>query len=245
MMQKHVIAILSTLLLGVPTIASCMSGRAYVVCENGQHAVSVTGWYSDGYDVLYEAVVFKREAIGVCEPSEFLPVDPLPLTLQPYSGSTFTFETSATFDVPSPGVAYRYTPYGVLPDGSFESMYYVCDNDPRNYAIANCNNAPIARGRLEFTFECSGGFCIRILPCGEDCWTEPVMVHFTVPGALVEFSLAELLGQVVDVYGVRSGCAMPGGDWYAITRMELAPSGLCGPVPVQEMNWGGLKATYR
>jgi hypothetical protein len=239
--------LLVTLFLGVPGIALSMTARAFVVCENGQHVVSVEGWYSayNGYDVPYDGIVLKREAIGVCKPTEFIPADPLPIILQPYSGTTFTVEASATFDVPTPGVAYRYTPYGVLPDGSFESMYYNCDADGRNYAIANCDNAPIARGILEFTWDCFSGFCLWVIPCSEGCWTDPVLFDLTFFDGETEAPLPELLGQVVDLFGDRTNCNMTGGTPYTISRIDRAPRGRCGPVPVRGTNWGSLKATYR
>jgi hypothetical protein len=245
-MQTRIVIVLVTLFLGVPSIALSITARAFVVCENGKHAVSVEGWYSDdGRDALYDGVVLKREAIGVCEPAEFIPSDPMPLTLLPYSGSTFTVEASATFDAPKAGVAYRYTPYGVLPDGSFESIYYGCDADGRNFAIANCDAAPIARGRLEFTTNCFSGICVQIVPCAEDCWVGPVQVDLTSFDGTTDVLLSELLGDVVDLFGDRTNCNMAGGYPYSISRIDRAPLGVCGPVPVREMNWGSLKATYR
>jgi hypothetical protein len=235
---------IALLLLTMATVSEAVTARAYVSCENGQHLVSVSGWYLDsGYDTLYEAVVFKREAIGVCRPPELIPSEPIPIVLELLYGNNYTFEASVTFSVPESDVAYRYTPYGVLPDGSLESMYYNCDYDSRNYAIANCSDAPIARGRLEFTWECLSGWCAQVIPCGDDCWTEEIFVNLTgLPDARpypVPF------GEVVDVYGDRSNCSMPGGDPYSLTRLERAPQGACGPVAVQETNWGRVKARFR
>jgi hypothetical protein len=242
-MQRLATFLVAMLALGVPNAASALGGRAHAVCENGQHVVSVSGDYRPDYDGPFEGIVFKREAIGVCTAEEFVPPDPLPFAPQ----TNGAFAAAVTLDAPSPDVTYRYTPYGVRPDGTFEKMVWICDTDFRTYALVSCGGTPLVRGRLEILASCTSnsGFCVTISPCTEDCWTEPLveMDLFSFADAVGPFG--EFVDQVVDVFGDRTACAMPNGDPYSITRIEHAPTGTCGPVPVQERNWGSLKATYR
>jgi hypothetical protein len=244
MRHKYAAVTVPLLLLVLPTASHAANARAYATCDGGQHLVSVSGGYDDtGSDTLYEAVVFKREAIGLCQPPEFLPAEPIPLVLEQFDGTYYTFEASARFDIPSPGVAYRYTPYGLLSDGSMEPMFYLCDTDGRNYAIANCDYAPIARGRLELASLCFLGECVEVISCSQNCWTEHIVANLISLPDAKPYPLP--FGEVVDVYGDRTSCAMPGGEYYSLTRIELAPRGECGPVPVQATNWGRMKATFR
>ena len=235
--------------LGAADCLGFINGSSHVTCENGDHVITVSGYSSEEQSEEFVGIVLRREAIGICQNIDFVPEIPLPFDPQPDSGSmSLKFEASLTIQPPLADVVYRYSPFGVRPDGSMEPFLHLCDSDFRSYALASCGGAPFARGRVELVFPCDrGDLCFRIELCEDDCWTESVDAYLDI--ATLELLAGEppmdLLGQVVDVFGGRTYCTMPGGDYHSITRIERAPAGGCGPVPVERWNWGGVKAIFR
>ena len=100
------IGIISSLVLvAFAAGALAMDGRAHAVCENGQHVVTVSGWYDEQFVEPVVGIRILRQAIGVCEPEAYLPhegflrqFDGRPLDgelslrtgIQGIAGSTFT-----------------------------------------------------------------------------------------------------------------------------------------------------------
>lgn len=241
-------AILALILLLPGTLALAMNGSAHVECVGGDHVLTVGGYYFEGDDPEITGLVFRREAVGVCEPDVVFPETPLPFEpdLDP-SGFGY-YSATLTVTPPRSDVTYRYVPFGVRTDGTLETMFANCDADNRSYALAGCADAPIQRGQAEFSFNCEGGdYCVEIVPCAADCWSEYVWDRIPIE------SLPDLWagpgefqwGMVVDLYGERTYCTMPGGPYHTITRIERAPDGACGPVPVEPSSWGSFKARYR
>lgn len=226
-----------------------LNAAAHAECVGESHLVTVFGYYleelgGEVYDGEISGLVFQCEAIGVCEPAFFYPETPLPFDPQPGSEGWLEYQAEFTITPPLSGVAYRYTPFGVRPDGSLVPTQGNCDADNRSYALASCPGVPIARGALVLDNN-YGEY--RIDLCSESCWTEGIWAYLDM--ALVEElsgqPLGNLLGRVVDVFGTRTYCTMPGGDYHALTGIALAPDGNCGPVPVEMKSWDSLKAMYR
>ncbi len=214
-------------------------------CQDGAHVVTVYGQYYSGYEGEYESLVLKRQAIGICEADELLLDDAMPFEPEPDIGSGSEYSSTVVLTPPNAHVVYRYTPYGMRPDGSLVTIRHYCDNDFRGYGLSVCEEAPIQRGQVWEGI--SGGSPVFFVStCEADCWTEFGERELS----LEEFEqlsgepASGLVGQVVDVYGDRTYCAMPGGDSQSITRIERAPDGVCGPVPAQRFSWGSVKAMY-
>jgi hypothetical protein len=238
-----------TLFHSIPALG--LDAAASGECQGTIHSVHVSGYYIEeiGGEIVdgdISGIVFKCEAIGICEPSFFSP--PLPFDPQPNPQGGFPeYYAEYSIEPPLSGVAYRYTPYGVRPDGTLVSTMHHCDADSRSYALVGCEDTPIARGVFVIDGNSGGDLLFGIQNCGEDCWTEYIGTYLG-PSAVQELSgqpWESLLGRVVDIFGTRTYCAMPGGDYHVITRIELSEGGACGPVPTQIETWSGLKAQYR
>lgn len=247
-MYRQVTVLATAYLALVPSCASALVGSANVSCENGQHEVIAGGPYGrDDLDDTYQGIVFKREAIGICEPEEYVPDTPLEIVLYqlPDEPGFNYFRSSVTLEPPSAGVAYRYTAYAVLQDGSLQEIQTGCASDSRSYAIANCDGAPIARGRVFLIGNiCLEPQCVWFLGCLESCWSESIIVDVNAVPDLDGVPVTELEGQVVDVFGDRTWCSLLGGQKYTVSQIQLAPFGACGPVPVRSMSWGAIKSQF-
>ena len=244
--MKTSILVLVILLSGSQAFA--MQGSAHVECVGGDHVLTVGGWYFEEFDPEVTGLVFRREAIGVCAPDVIIPETPLPFEteLDPYGYGNYS--ATMTVTPPHSDVAYRYQPFAVLTDGSLQPLFAQCDSDNRSYALAGCSDAPIHRGRVEITPNCMmGDLCINIVPCEANCWSEYYWDYLSIEAfeELAGEPVGNLLGEVVDLYGTRTYCTMPGGNYHEITRIERAPDGVCGPVPVEPSSWGSFKARYR
>ena len=228
--------------------AWAMPGVAFVVCENGAHVVTISGWHNEEYHGEVVGLELQREAVGGCAAVDFVPGGPFPFDPIPDpSIGLRMYETTVTTVPPLAGVTYRYTPFGVRPDGTLVPIIDYCDGDYRSYALATCGTTPFARGEVEVLGSGSGELSFGIELCAPDCWTEFVGMYLDI-ATLEELAgepWTDLVGQIVDVFGERAYCAMPGGDYHSITRIERAPAGVCGAVPAETTNWGSLKAIYR
>lgn len=101
-----------------------LDGHARVECLNGNHRVTITGTYHEEIDGEFVGIVLQREAIGVCVEDGFVPEEPLPFLPQFNPDYDYpTYEAVVTIDPPLDGVAYRYKPFGVRPDGSLVSVH--------------------------------------------------------------------------------------------------------------------------
>lgn len=244
-------AVLVLVLLAAPN-AWGLIAAANSECVEGTHVITVSGYYIEEWggeiiDGEISGLVFECQAIGICEPSFFFPETPLAFEPQPNPGSWPVFEAECTIAPPFDGVPYRYIPFGVRPDGSLVSTSHNCDADQRSYALASCEDIPITRGVLEIESINGDDIYFHIDPCDSDCWSEDIWAFLDI--ARVEELSGQawdsLLGQVIDVFGSRTYCTMPGGDYHDITRIALSSAGNCGPVPTEEESWGSLKAMYR
>ena len=169
--------------------ACAMDGRAHYVCEGDLHVVTISGWYYEEYIGPVDGIILKREAVGVCVASDFVPENgPLPLETFPNPEGGFpVYEIAVTIVPPLSDVTYRYTPFGVRPDGSLVPMFNYCSTDMRSYALATCGDAPFARGKVVVRSGSVLNFGIQL--CTSECWTEWVGVYLNV--ALLE----ELVGE--------------------------------------------------
>lgn len=248
-MKPRAIILLCTLALVAAPCAWALDGAATVECLDGRHLVTVYGTFIAAADEEVAGLVFKREAIGVCGAVDYIPEVPLPFAPQPDPAFDYPrYEATLAVTPPLAGVAYRYTPFGVRADGTLVTITHYCGADLRSYALAACEGAPFARGLVEFAGQTLGGtVLLRITPCAEDCWTEPVGAYLDtdILEALTGAAWTAFFGQVVDVFGGRTYCTMAGGDYHDITGIALAPAGGCGPVPVQNISWDGLKAFFK
>ncbi len=248
--MKSMILITLCLLLAGPALA--LDAAATAECVGSDHIITVTGYYLEeiGGEVVdgeIVGIVFECEAIGVCEPGFFFPETPLPFDPQPSPDGFPVYTAQCTITPPLAGAAYRYTPYGVRPDGSLVATQHNCDADQRSYALASCPGVPLVRGTLVHAGASGSEILFGIQNCEANCWTESVWLNLT--GSMVEelsgLPWTALLDQTVDVFGDRTYCTMPGGDYNTLTAITLASDPGCGPVPVQAESWGGLKAMYR
>lgn len=243
MRKRAVLAPILLMLISAGT-AAALDGGAWVRCEDGQHTVSVSGSYVEEYDGVIDGIVFKREVIGLCAEPQYLPDPPLPFKPQPDYANVYYYQASMPIDDPTTHFSFRYTPYGVRPDGTLVPTTYSCDADYRNYALASCGGAPIGRGRLEYNDDYDPGFYLTLVHCTESCWNERIWLYPSEADAVSEEPIGDLIGNVVDIYGNRTFCSMPLGDAYHVSRIESAPTGTCTSLPVREHTWGSLKATF-
>ncbi|MBK7771130.1 MAG: hypothetical protein IPI48_11605 [bacterium] len=226
--------------------ASQLAAAAEVECLDGAHVVTVAGSYFAPVAGEYDHLVLRREAIGICEPAVYLEDTPLPF--EPVDeGGYSRFSSTVAVIPPRDDVVYRYVPFAVRPDGSRQHLTHNCDADIRSYALTNCGTAPFLRGRVDFTIVGGPQFFFWIVPCEADCWTEFMSGQLgeSELTALAGESAFGLIGQVVDVYGRRTYCGMPGDPGFIITGVERTVDGACGPVPVEAVGWGHVKAMYR
>ena len=116
------IVVLTTVLL-LATVTLCpaqigsANGAAMGACVDGRHQVSMDLEFYEFSSPLPVGVVFLRETIGACRAAEFVPDEPLPVTVPDPPPFYFEESVSADFDVPEAGAIYRYTPYIVYDDG--------------------------------------------------------------------------------------------------------------------------------
>lgn len=226
--------------------ASQLAGAAGVSCLDGTHVVTVAGSYYEPIVGEYDHLVLRREAVGICEPDAYL--DDTPLPFEPVDqGGYSVFSATITVMPPRADVVYRYVPFAVRPDGSRQIISAYCDADFRGYALTDCGTAPFLRGHVQGILVIGSPYYFRIVPCEDDCWTEYLYWEFSESEltALAGESAFGLVGRVVDVYGRRTYCGMPGDPGHIITRLERTVDGACGPVPVEAVGWGHVKAMYR
>ncbi len=223
--------------------ASQFAAAAHVTCVDGAHVVTVAGSYYEPIAGEYDHIVLRREAIGTCEPDVYLEDTPLPFVPVDEGGYS-SFSSTVTLAPPRDNVVYRYVPFAVRPDGSRQYISHNCDLDPRGYALTECGTAPFLRGRLEINW---ATWYFRIVACEADCWTETFVGEISAANmtALAGESAFGLIGQIVDVYGRRTYCGMPGDPGHIITHIERTVDGACGSVPVEAVGWGHVKAMYR
>jgi hypothetical protein len=231
--------------------SSCwaLNGYARAECLDGKHVVTISGVYREDIDGEIVGIVLRREAIGVCVADVFVPEEPLPFLPLPNPGHDYsTYEAVVTIDPPLDGVACRYLPFGVRSDGSLVQTENFCDADSRTGALAACDGIPFARGSVEIgEWLPPGEPMFHVVSCESDCWTESFRPDWdidTLEGLTGEPWVSSI-GRVVDVFGERTYCGLPGDDRHNITGIEFAPGGLCGPVPVDNTSWGALKAMYK
>lgn len=248
-MRKPMAIMIALLALGSATGAAALQGSAGGHCDGDNHVITVGGYCMPDLDGEFTGLVLVREAIGVCRPPVTLPEVPLPFEPVAAPGGYFEYTATAVLPAPADAATYRYTPYAVRAAGGLEPLLANCDADLRSYALVACADLPLARGTIAFDPGSvgTGTLLYRVESCAEDCWTEDVGVYLdgTMLADLAGEPAPGLLGAVVDVYGTRTHCTMPGGDYHTITRIERTVGGGCGAVPAQPQSWGGLKAVYR
>lgn len=223
-----------------------LSGSAYSSSVGSKHIVSFSGWYG-GEEADYEYIFFRRQSIGICTPDEFLYDIRIPFELETWTGPGLALSGTVEFEAPDSGVLYRYQPYAMDFDGSERIIMNWCATDFTSSTLVSCEEVPFLRGRLNFDFG-HGTVGFRVESCEEDCWTESLTIYESTLDQLVEWGgedALSLMGEVVDVYGTKITCQLLGTDSHDVTRIEPAPLGTCGPVPVEATSWGGLKAMYR
>lgn len=251
--MRYVSALFCLILaLSNASTAMALDAAAHAVCVDDAHVVSVSGSYrEEAYGEIYDGeisgLVFKCEAIGVCEPSFFYPDTPLAFDPQPGAGGWSYYAAEFSISPPLPGVAYRYTPFGVRPDGTLVPTEHHCDNDSRSYALIGCEGVPVARGVLEINSTYGDEVYFQIDNCAANCWTENIWSLLDIQDVedLSGQPWGNLVGQVVDVSAARTYCTMPPGSSHVFTGIALGPNGDCGPVPVESESWGSLKGMYR
>lgn len=253
--RPYILLILPALVLTLAADrALALDAAAYAECIDGAHHVRVTGQYIEEvggeiYDGEIAGLVFECQAIGSCAPSFFYPETPLPFDPQPSDDGWPVYEAEMTIEPPIEGVAYRYIPYGVRPDGTLVSTYHACDADSRSYALVGCAGVPIARGVVVIDQEFGDNRLFRILMCpAARCWSELLYLPSLDVAALEAAAgvrWRDLVGMTVNVYGTRTYCSMPGGDSHEISRMSLSLDYACAFVQTEDVSWDGLKAMYR
>lgn len=247
--MKALIVCTAALVLITTGEALALQGSSHLECVNGDHVLTLSGWLYEDSDWEITGLYFRRMTIGDCEPDVILPDSALPFEPQGDGVDEYaTYSAILTVTPPRTDVTYRYVPFAVRADGSEERILANCDGDFRSYSLSVCDGAPFHRGRAEFSFYCDGGdYCVEIVPCEAECWSEyfwdkiPIERMPDLWAGPEEFQW----GMVVDLYGDRTHCGMPGQADYDIVRIESAPDGACGPVPVEPSSWGSFKARYR
>lgn len=248
-MRKPMAIMIVLLVLGGANSAAALQGTAGGHCDGNNHVITVGGYYMPGFDGEFTGLVLVREAIGVCRPPVTLPDVPLPFEPVATPGEWPEYTATAVLPAPGDAATYRYTPYAVRAEGGLEPLLAYCDADMRSYALVACDDVPLARGTIAFDPSSFGTGTLLYLveSCVDDCWTEDVWVYLdgTMLADLAGEPAQGLLGAVVDVYGTRTYCTMPGGDYHTITRIDRTAGGGCGAVPAEPQSWGGLKAVFR
>lgn len=242
--QLVLVAVLA-LLLAAPT-ALALDGMAHVEIVGDQHVVTVTGCIFIEDPAEIAGIVIECQVIGGCESAFFAPETPMPIELVVLPEECSGYQATITVTPPHPEAATMYTPYWVDQEGTLTPTTHYCDSDLRTFALAMTEQTPLTRGLFVFAGFEGADMVYQLEPCQEDCWLfAPRPKTIAEIEALSGLPFAELSGLAVDLYGDRSYCRMPGGPIYDLTRIELAPGGSCGPVPVSETTWDGLKAMYR
>lgn len=251
--MRKLIAI-AALIMFVGTFHSALAldGAAHVQYVGGEHLVTVSGFYIEEiggeiYDGEISGIIFKCEAIGVCEEEFFYPEEPLPFEPVQNSMGWPEYTAEMTIDPPLDGVAYRYTPIALRPDGSQVAIYHNCDGDQRSYALAGADDIPITRGTLVIDGGYGDDLYFRVESCSPNCWNEEIWTFLNIE--LVEelsgLEWGDLIDVPIDVFGGRTYCTMPGGDYHYIDRIDISLDSECGPVPVESFSLDSLKARYR
>ena len=227
--------------------AVSVTARARGACEGTDHQITVTG--TTNVDVFPDLVGVSliRHPVGICASEEMVPDSSVPLEI--VNAGPYLIEFSASIAVPAPpgGVNYRYVPRFVHADGLDVSVSSGCAGNGFVSALIGCEEIPLHRGELVIGGLVDGESTYGISACEEDCWTE--IVHNQMNAAVLEELLGPdwmtYVGQIVDVFGDRVNCAMIGEDMHEVSRIEVAPGGNCGPVPVRETSWGSVKGLFR
>lgn len=241
----------------LPFSSQALDATATGQCLGGAHVVSVSGFYIEEnmgeiVDGEISGLVFECQAIGVCVPSYFYPETPLPFDPQPGGESGYPeYSAEISINPPLTGVAYRYRPYGVRPDGTLVPTEAHCGGDGRSYALVGCPDSPIARGVFVFWGRTeSGDLNFMFEGCSTSCWTEDIWFTMDTPTIeeLTGQPIVNVFGHVIDVFGNRTYCSMPSttpGGFHVVTGISLTTDDDCGPVPEFKTNWGSLKARFR
>ena len=242
--------ILATIAMAAMTLAAggalALTGWAGGTCTGGQHVVTAGGFYDPAADAGIVGIVFLRQAVGACLPDEEVPAAPVPLETfasSVYPGQEFT--ATATLPAPEIPVVYRYVALAVRDDGTREPVLFSGNGHPPR-TLVSCGDLPFLRGVIaEDPVYSSPGYPLyTFLPVAQGCWTE-TLANVVYTAAQLEDMLggtmAQLLGQTVEVYGEIAAHDLVPAPSHWISRVEL----LDPSVPVVPSGWGSLKASYR
>jgi len=224
-----------------------LTARARGECEGAEHRIIVTG--TTNVDVFPQlvGVSLVRLSVGICEPEEIVPDGIVPLEIVDAGPYLIEFSASIVVAAPQSGVNYRYLPRFVHAEELQVTVSSGCAGNGFVSALVGCEDIPLHRGELVLIGFVDGELVYGISACEEDCWTEVICNQMNAAALeeLLGSDWTTYVGQIVDVFGDRVNCAMIGGDMYEISRIEVAPGGNCGPVPVRETSWGTIKRMFR
>jgi len=233
-------------LAGWATRAAALTGSAGASCDGGQHIVAAGGYYDAAADGDIVGIVFLRQAVGACLPDVEVPDVPVPLDIfdsTAYPGQ----EWHATTTVPAPAIdiVYRYLALAVHSDGTREPVHFSGNGFPPR-VLVSCGEAPFLRGPIviDFLYSTPDHVLYTFEPLAENCWTEEVSnIDYSAEQleGMLGGTIAQLLGQLVNVYGSIAGVDLvpPASHW--ITKVELVDP----TVPDVGSSWSELKASYR
>jgi len=227
--------------------AVSLTARARGVCEGTEHQITVTGTATVDVFPNLVGVSLVRQSVGICESEEIIPDNPVPLEIVSAGPYLIEFSASIAVAAPQSSVNYRYIPRFIHADGLDVTVSSGCAGNGFVSALVGCEEIPLQRGELVFVGLVDGELTYEISACEEDCWTESVYNQWNAADleGLLGSDWVTYVGQIVDVFGNRVNCAMIGGDMHDVTRIEVAPGGNCGPVPVRETSWGSVKGLFR
>ncbi|MBE0565068.1 MAG: hypothetical protein IH621_03860 [Krumholzibacteria bacterium] len=250
-MKRTLIAVFMGLgAAGWATGADALVGAAGGYCEDGVHHVSANGPYNPDVDGEIAGLVFRREAVGVCLPSELVPDEPVAVEIYENAEAFgWSFRASVLLPAPPEAAVFRYVPFVVRPDGSLEPLMFSGNGHPPR-TLVSCTEVPFLRGTIvpDPDYSTPEYPLYTFAACAENCWTEAISNVVYTPESLADLlgaPIGELVGRTVDVYGTVAPVDLvpPPSHW--ITKVELTEGGGCGAVPAEGASWGGLKATYR
>lgn len=238
-----VLFLLLSCLLAVPAFAEL---NLEVVEADGQAEVQVfvSGEYAD----QYSGWVVTRQVIGTCDgPQAATGLLPFPAVMDGENDFGYA-DTTLVCSLPHEDILYLFDARLLDDQGQwveFENEFHMPPLSTSDYL--RYGDGIVFRGQLSWLPAGSDYLRILIDPCTDGCWGEDgsrLLMEIRLDSGDPVIAQA-FAGDLVDVYGVPlEDTGLPSNS-YAIDRIELAPGGVCAPVPSKAPTLDSFKGMFR